>query len=259
MTLKQTDIQNKLLKIIAKKQVTSKKGAGKNYINVSLESEFPEGRKPTLLEIMEAVNSIVVQELAVIDYSNRYSTNWTIFLTNSGLAAAQDQTINPDNSSEYLEILKNIKPKPDAIVLQYVTEAVTCYKARCYLGCAVMLGVASESAFLNMAFSFGKWLKNENEKNRFLQVIENKRQNYISKFNEFRKRIEKYKPEIPDELSDGMALTFDSILDLLRIYRNEAGHPTGKKISRDDAFISLQMFVRYLQKMYLFKDFFNSA
>jgi len=53
-----------------------------------------------------------------------------------------------------------------------------------------------------------------------------------------------------------MALTFDSILDLLRIYRNDAGHPTGKQISRDDAFINLQMFVRYLQKLYAFKTYF---
>jgi len=50
----------------------------------------------------------------------------------------------------------------------------------------------------------------------------------------------------------------DSILDLLRIYRNESGHPTGRNISREDAFINLQMFARYLEKIYKLKSFFES-
>ena len=56
-----------------------------------------------------------------------------------------------------------------------------------------------------------------------------------------------------------MALTLDSVLDLLRIYRNQAGHPTGKHVSRDDAFITLQMFARYLQKLYTLRSFFETT
>ncbi len=62
---------------------------------------------------------------------------------------------------------------------------------------------------------------------------------------------------MPGELADGMSLTLDSVLDVLRTYRNDADHPTGKRISRDDAFINLQMFVRYLQKLYALKNFFE--
>lgn len=54
-----------------------------------------------------------------------------------------------------------------------------------------------------------------------------------------------------------MALTFDAVLDLLRIYRNDSGHPTGKHIDHDTAFINLQMFARYLEKLYQFKAFFD--
>jgi len=80
-----------------------------------------------------------------------------------------------------------------------------------------------------------------------------------SKFNEFRKRVEPHKPELPAHLSDGMALTMDAVLDLLRINRNDAGHPTERTIDREGAFISLQMFARYLQKLYAFKAFFESG
>jgi hypothetical protein len=51
----------------------------------------------------------------------------------------------------------------------------------------------------------------------------------------------------------------DSVLDVLRIYRNDAGHPTSKRIGRDDAFINLQMVARVLQKLYALKGFFNDG
>jgi hypothetical protein len=56
-----------------------------------------------------------------------------------------------------------------------------------------------------------------------------------------------------------MDLTLVAIADLLRIYRNEAGHPTGKQIGRDQAKINLEMFARCLERMYAFKVFFERS
>jgi len=120
-----------------------------------------------------------------------------------------------------------------------------------------MLGVASEAAFLEMARAFADWLP-EKEGGNLKDVIEGKRSNFINRFVEFRKRIDGHKHKLPDSLSDGMALTLDAVLDLLRINRNEAGHPTGKQLDRADAFINLQMFARYLEKMYRLKAFFET-
>jgi hypothetical protein len=53
-----------------------------------------------------------------------------------------------------------------------------------------------------------------------------------------------------------MALTLDSVLDLLRITRNEAGHPTGRRVDSNEAYINLQMFGRYLTKLYDLRAFF---
>jgi hypothetical protein len=56
-----------------------------------------------------------------------------------------------------------------------------------------------------------------------------------------------------------MALTMDAILDLLRIYRNDAGHPKGRQIAREQARLHLEMFAHYLERMYAFKAFFEGA
>ena len=120
-----------------------------------------------------------------------------------------------------------------------------------------MLGVASKAAFIEMATSFGKWLPDPQGK-KFIELLENPKGDYISKFIEFRKRIEPIRTDLPEELADGMALTLDSVLDLLRVYRNDAGHPTGKKILREDDFTNLQRFARYLEKLYALKNFFDA-
>jgi hypothetical protein len=139
----------------------------------------------------------------------------------------------------------------------YAAEAVRAYAASCYLASSVMLGVASERAFQLLGEAFGTWLPAE-EANRFMQVFGNTRQTYINKFLEFRRRIEPRKGMLPYEFSDNMSLTLDSVLDLLRITRNEAGHPIGRVVDRDEAYINLQMFARYLIKLYALRSWFSA-
>ena len=249
MPVSKTMLQSVLLRVLAEPNSDTRLGEGRHYLTDAVFSRFADKAKPSAQQLMSAVWSLISQGLAYIDYHQSAPSNWTLRLTEAGIDAAQDGAVNPDNSGEYLERIKRIVPNTNKVVIQYAREAVTAYNARCYLASSVMLGVASEAAFIDMASSFGGWLHLPKERERFLTILENSRQNYITKFLEFRKRIEKYKTQIPDELSDGMALTLDSVLDLLRIYRNEAGHPTGKVVNRDDAFINLQMFARYLQNL----------
>lgn len=258
MSISNTILQTTLLKLLANPNTDTRLGQGRYYLAESLRSQFPPDQEPTTTQIMSAVWSLISQGLTYIDYSQPAPENWNLRLTDAGLAAAHDEAMNPDNSGDYLERLATVVPDDSLAVLQYAREAVISYNHRCYLASAVMLGVASEAAFLETARSLGNSLPT-GQGEKFLKIVENPRTNYITKFIEFRKRVEPVKSRIPDELSDGMSLTLDSVLDLLRIYRNEAGHPTGKQILREDAFISLQMFARYLQRLYALKAFFDSG
>ena len=145
-------------------------------------------------------------------------------------------------------------PDLSDLVSVYAGEAVRCYTHGCYLASAVMLGVASEAAFMEMAQASVTWLQSTGL--TLKRVLDAPRQPYVKKFEEFRKRIESRKADLPNDLADGMNLTFDAVLDLLRIRRNDSGHPTGKPMSREDQYISLQMFGRYLQRLYQLRTFF---
>ncbi len=258
MSISTTILQTTLLKLLAKPNIDTRLGGGRHYFTEAFRSQFAASQKPTLREIMSTVWSLVGQGLAYIDYSQPAPENWELLLTNAGRSAAHDEEMNPDNSGDYLERLGAKVPNLNPTVLQYARESVVAYNSRCYLASAVMLGVASEAAFLEMARSFGNWLP-DGQKQKFLKIIDDPRLNYIAKFLDFRKKIEPLKSSIPDELSGSMSLTLDSVLDLLRVYRNEAGHPTGKQVARDDAFVNLQMFARYLEKLYALKTFFDSG
>ena len=247
-----------LVRLLAERAVDSRLslGAGSSYLTHGVRSHFAPGLQPSPQQVMAAVWSLIRQGLAYIDYSQSSPSNWELILTHAGLAAARDEYPNPDSVEEYLERLRTRAPGASQTVLQYARESAMSYINRCYLSSAVMLGVASEAAFLDLAQSFGNWLPS-GQGEEFLKIVSGSR-NYLVKFSEFRKRVEPVKPKLPAELSDAMSLTFDSVLDLLRVYRNDAGHPTGRLLERDDAFVNLQMFARYVEKLYAFKAFFDS-
>lgn len=197
--------------------------------------------------------------LIYIDIEQPGPGNWELRLTEKGKNVLKsDDDFNPYDPDGYIDRLKGRIPDLDDVVLLYAKESLRSFNSDCYLAASVMLGVASERAFLLLAESFGSWLpKNQSEK--FLKIAQDSKQNFLAKFSEFRKRIEPCKPNIPAEYSDNMALMLDSVCDLIRVYRNESGHPTGKIIDRGDAFITLQMFAIYLQKIFGLITFFRTS
>lgn len=210
-------------------------------------------------QMMEVLWQLLSQGLVFVHYEELppYALSW--ILSERGRRVVETEAdYEPDDPEGYLKTLRIRIPDLDELVLLYAREALLAYEARCYLASTVMLGVASERAFQLLGESFARWLPGAEAEN-FRKAFDNPRNNYITKFGEFRKRIEPKKGDIPQEFADNMALNLDSILDLLRINRNEAGHPTGRRVDRDEAYINLQMFARYLQKLYALGAFFLSS
>lgn len=225
----------------------SRLGDGYNYIFQGLQQQSHQ--RLNAQEVMAALWQLLSEGLVYLDYTQPAPSNWAWVLTERGLRAARSTEYEPNDPQEYLRTLKERIPQLDELVLLYAEEALGAYNSRCYLASSVMLGVASERAFQLLAEAFASWLPGSEAK-RFRETFDNPRTQYVVKFAEFRKRIEPHKGDLPPEFADSMALTLDSVLDLLRITRNEAGHPTGRLIDEGEAYINLQMFGRYLEKLY---------
>ena len=55
-----------------------------------------------------------------------------------------------------------------------------------------------------------------------------------------------------------MTLNLDAVLDLLRVNPNDAGHPTGRAVDEDEAYVNLAVFARYLVKVMQLRSYFAS-
>lgn len=195
-------------------------------------------------DVWEAIWRLISRGLAYIDVDQRGPGSWELILTPAGRAAYSDERANPDDPTGYLARLGEDLPE---LARVYVAEALGAYGANLYRASAVMVGVASEAVFLEMASAFVGWLDGSAQ-DKFRQVLENRSRGVAEKFTEFRKRLESRRSELPSDLSDSLDLFLSAIFDLIRLQRNDAGHPTGAKVSRDDCFAALEMFVRYAER-----------
>lgn len=237
-------LQRAVLHLLAEPRTDRRLGRGSHYLSEAVRAKFP-AQPPSAGDLHQTFWSLVAQGLAYIDMSQSAVENWTLQLTPAGLAAVRDEDYNPDDASGYLARLANEVPGLSATTSMYVREAVRSYAGGNYLATTVMLGVASEAAMLEMADRLAQYYSDAS----LAASLGDERIPYNRKFAEVRKRLDQKKQDLPRELADGMSLTFDSVLDLLRVNRNDAGHPTGKHFDRDDCYIALRMAMRYLKKI----------
>lgn len=174
-------------------------------------------------------------------------------LTPAGEAAAADVETNPDNAHSYLRRLRAAAPGCGDLVFRYADEALRAYGAQCYLSTAVMFGVAAEAAFDELADAFASWLHGP-ERERFAKEI--KGEPLLRRLLAFQRRIEPKRDQLPRPLAETLALDLLAVQDLIRVTRNDAGHPKADAIQRDSAFQLLQLGVRYLGKLDALRDFF---
>ena len=156
--------------------------------------------------------------------------------------------------SSYEALIKSNVPTIDNVTLLYLLEAAQSFRSGCVLASTVMLGVASEHSFLLMFEAA------EQSSKYGAHFSKASNQFFIhKKFLEFRATLSKHvETELPFDVKDSMDIYLDSILMMIRTFRNESGHPSGKIIEREQAFVLLQMFVPYCKKLYQLKAFFES-
>jgi len=133
----------------------------------------------------------------------------------------------------------------------YAEEALQCFRSGCHLAAVVMLGAASEGIVSELFRRFVAALKAGGvpEATSVEGKIE-KEQSVYRKYEVFRKHFDSLvKPKLPSELGDDLNLQFDGVFNLIRYYRNDAGHPTGTRIERMSAYTSLVLFVPYCKRV----------
>jgi hypothetical protein len=147
--------------------------------------------------------------------------------------------------SAYEARIKREVSQIDEVTLLYLKEALQAFRSECILSSTVMLGVATEHTFLLL---LDKISKNSTHQPTFSSVV--KERTILHKVNKFRKVLEGELHSLPPEIKEDLDTNFSGVLSIIRNFRNESGHPTGKIIDREQAYVLLQLFIPYCKKMY---------
>lgn len=256
----QEEIQTTLLKFLqpeSYKLVALVHPNMNNLLRARVKSQVHVDFQVEWFEVNKAVWALIARRLAWIAMFESSPHEWRVELTERGKAAANSEAVNPDDPLGYMRRLLRDAPTTSDVVQLYLRESLKSFEQECYLASAVMLGVAAEACMLEAADAFVKW--SGTPARNLKAMLENPRTFYVAKLEEFQKRLTAAKGQLPSVLSDNLDLNVTAVLQLIRLTRNDAGHPTGRQIDHQDAFDHLVIYARANKRLYELMGFFKSS
>jgi len=154
--------------------------------------------------------------------------------------------------TSYEKIIRENISDIDNLTIFYLKEAMQAFIVGCQLSSAVMLGLALEYS-LESLYEIVE--KNSEYSTHFRSV--SKEQTLLKKFNKFKQKLNEKRQDLPKELNEDLDTNLDMIISLIRNYRKESGHPSGKVLSREQCYVNLQLFIPCCKKIYELMNFFK--
>lgn len=150
------------------------------------------------------------------------------------------------DSTSFLTLVQSEIPDilPEAIT--YLDEAVAAFYAGCLLASCVMLGVAAEAEFLRLV---DVAVKSTTHGSAFQVVTKEK---FVrSKIKKFQMVLKPLLPTLtPKNHFEDLETNLSLIQSVLRVARNDAGHPTGASApQREQVYVFLQLYVPFSRQL----------
>lgn len=213
-------------------------------------SLFPHGNGPHWeVAKIHSVAREIVQELINIGYiypgtAGDFNSGYPwLTVTELGKHAFKEENWLPYDPEGYVKTLKTKVPSIDDVTLTYIGEAVAAYHRRHLLSATITLGVASENLMLSLIEAYTDSITDAARKAR---LEKNTKEKFIStQYKEFKKEFVNDVRSLPKELQDNWETYLDGIFNFIRLNRNDAGHPTGKKLDAKVVYANLQIFSEY--------------
>jgi hypothetical protein len=148
------------------------------------------------------------------------------------------------DTGSFLTLVRAEVPDISPEAVTYLTEAVSAFYAGCLLASCVMLGVAAEAEFLRLA----EVASNNPTRGQIFSVV-NKQVPIRQKLAKFQECLRPLIPRLPYQATEDLDTNFVMIQSVLRIARNDAGHPTGSTPRREQVYVYLQLFVPFARQL----------
>lgn len=173
------------------------------------------------------------------------------------VAAGRPQPYDPDG---FLREFRKQVPTADPVVTEYLEEAVRAFNASCFRAAAILVGAASEKAILVLHDRFAGKLVDLAKKTAF-----EKASTGISihkKYAALKDRLDRMvsAKKFNHDLTETISTQLPGAYELIRRYRNAAGHPEiGGTADSDTVFLTLRVFIEYSRRVTGLIDHFDTA
>jgi hypothetical protein len=171
-------------------------------------------------------------------------------------AAGRDEPV-PEDQTGFLGALTANVPNLDSVLQQYAQEAVAAYNRRLFFASAVMIGAASEKAVYLLMDAIINSVADSKEQ-RTLRTLFDQRKierllAAVSKKVEDAKRA-----RMPYEVHEGADRHLVSLLEAIRVQRNDAVHPQASRVKPETVRLTLSAFPGACKKVYDLIGWFGS-
>ena len=149
------------------------------------------------------------------------------------------------DATTYLQMVRGAMPDLADATAEYLSEAVSSFYADNLLAACVMLGVAAENEFLKLLDvaalhpAHADRFKAARSRKLIAQAIDN-----------FRGALSTISSQLPRDALEGVETNFDAIQAVIRVARNQAGHPNAGRPTREQVYVYLQLFAPYAGQVY---------
>jgi hypothetical protein len=166
-------------------------------------------------------------------------------VTERGLAWFDSSEPLPEDVAGYMKFLHDRVHNMDAVIEQYVAEALIAFERQAYFAAAVMLGAASEKALYLLADAMLGALKSQTSKQKLQDLLKGRTLNPLFTFIRDAFDRNRRTPNIP---YDGAITHLMSMFEAVRTQRNDAVHPTTGQVSADSVRLLMASFPYALSK-----------
>jgi hypothetical protein len=203
----------------------------------------------------------IMQELLnnnVLFFGAGDDQGWPWFtLTEYGKNCILTGELLPFDPEGYLVALNKRVQGLDSLAMQYLREAISTYNRGFFLSAAVALGIATEHLLLRMIDSYIDAHADGARKAQLRQKYEGRF--IFTQYSQFKKELPAVRGKIPADLLADYETHLEGIFNLIRLIRNQSGHPSGFFPDQVIVAANLQAFSSYAIRVIALEQFFKTA
>lgn len=168
-----------------------------------------------------------------------------------GLKVLRDNKPSPYDQQDFLKDIFDVINEFDKNTYFYLDQSLMCFSKFLYIPSAIMLGIAAENIIQEISKLAEKKTAN---KEGYKKILKEQRYSISGHMKAIELiLIKNIKKKMPEPLQKNLEKEFDCFFEIIRLSRNEAGHPSEIRIDRDGAYGNFIIFRKFCKKAFKLK------